>query len=159
MHGLSPESEGYTNGTTTLAWFADIVYRGEVKLADFISPENKNRTEKPRNPYAPGPEGSVRTDTGKTKTVRGTSGRKAVVRSGKASPSKNPKTTTAAAAGKQKTTTAESAGTQKTKTAAAVGKAKPKAAVSADRTGTKTAAAAAKTKTKTEKMQKKRKLN
>ena len=126
MHGLSPESEGYTNGTTTLAWFADIVYRGEVKLADFISPENKDRTEKPRNPYAPGPEGSVRTDTGKTKTVRGTSGRKAVVRSGKASPSKNPKTTTAAA----------------------VGKAKPKAAVSADRTGTKTAAAAAKTKTK-----------
>ena len=119
-----------------------------MKLADFISPENKNRTEKPRNPYAPGPEGSVRTDTGKTKTVRGTSGRKAVVRSGKASPSKNPKTTTAAAAGKQKTTTAESAGTQKTKTAAAVGKAKPKAAVSADRTGTKTAAAAAKTKTK-----------
>ena len=70
MHGLSPESEGYTNGTTTLAWFADIVYRGEVKLADFISPENKDRTEKPRNPYAPGPEGSVRTDTGKTKTVR-----------------------------------------------------------------------------------------
>ena len=127
MHGLSPESEGYTNGTTTLAWFADIVYRGEVKLADFISPENKDRTEKPRNPYAPGPEGSVRTDTGKTKTVRGTSGRKADVRSGKASPSKNPKTTTAAA----------------------VGKAKPKAAVSADRTGTKTAAAAAKTKTKT----------
>ena len=148
MHGLSPESEGYTNGTTTLAWFADIVYRGEVKLADFISPENKDRTEKPRNPYAPGPEGSVRTDTGKTKTVRGTSGRKADVRSGKASPSKNPKTTTAAAAGNQKTTTAESAGTQKTKTAAAVGKAKPKAAVSADRTGTKTAAAAAKTKTK-----------
>ena len=145
MHGLSPESEGYTNGTTTLAWFADIVYRGEVKLADFISPENKDRTEKPRNPYAPGPEGSVRTDTGKTKTVRGTSGRKAVVRSGKASPSKNPKTTTAAAAGKQKTTTAESAGTQKTKTAAAVGKAKPKAAVSADRTGTKRPLSAGKT--------------
>ena len=145
MHGLSPESEGYTNGTTTLAWFADIVYRGEVKLADFISPENKDRTEKPRNPYAPGPEGSVRTDTGKTKTVRGTSGRKAVVRSGKASPSKNPKTTAAAAAGKQKTTTAESAGTQKTKTAAAVGKAKPKAAVSADRTGTKRPLSAGKT--------------
>lgn len=145
MHGLSPESEGYTNGTTTLAWFADIVYRGEVKLADFISPENKDRTEKPRNPYAPGPEGSVRTDTGKTKTVRGISGRKADVRSGKASPSKNPKTTTAAAAGKQKTTTAESAGTQKTKTAAAVGKAKPKAAVSADRTGTKRPLSAGKT--------------
>lgn len=145
MHGLSPESEGYTNGTTTLAWFADIVYRGEVKLADFISPENKDRTEKPRNPYVPGPEGSVRTDTGKTKTVRGTSGRKADVRSGKASPSKNPKTTTAAAAGKQKTTTAESAGTQKTKTAAAVGKAKPKAAVSADRTGTKRPLSAGKT--------------
>ena len=145
MHGLSPESEGYTNGTTTLAWFADIVYRGEVKLADFISPENKDRTEKPRNPYAPGPEGSVRTDTGKTKTVRGTSGRKADVRSGKASPSKNPKTTAAAAAGKQKTTTAESAGTQKTKTAAAVGKAKPKAAVSADRTGTKRPLSAGKT--------------
>ena len=116
-----------------------------MKLADFISPENKNRTEKPRNPYAPGPEGSVRTDTGKTKTVRGTSGRKAVVRSGKASPSKNPKTTTAAAAGKQKTTTAESAGKQKTKTAAAVGKAKPKAAVSADRTGTKRPLSAGKT--------------
>ena len=145
MHGLSPESEGYTNGTTTLAWFADIVYRGEVKLADFISPENKDRTEKPLNPYAPGPEGSVRTDTEKTKTVRGTSGRKADVRSGKASPSKNPKTTAAAAAEKQKTTTAESAGTQKTKTAAAVGKAKPKAAVSADRTGTKRPLSAGKT--------------
>ena len=146
-HGLSPESEGYTNGTTTSTWFADIVYRGEVKVADFISPENKDRTEKSRNSYAPGPKGSVRTDTGKTRTVRGTSGKKADVRSGKDGPPKNPKTNTAAA-GKQKTKTAAAAGKQKTKTAAAVGKAKPKAAVSADRTGTKTAAAAAKTKTK-----------
>ncbi len=146
-HGLSPESEGYTNGTTTSTWFADIVYRGEVKVADFISPENKDRTEKSRNSYAPGPKGSVRTDTGKTRTVRGTSGKKADVRSGKDGPPKNPKTNTAAA-GKQKTKTAAAAGKQKTKTAAAVGKAKPIAALSADRTGTKSAASAAKTKTK-----------
>ena len=107
-----------------------------------MRPENKNRTEKTRNPYAPGPDDPVRTGTGKTKTVKGTSGKKADVRSAKDGPAKSPKTNTAVSAGKTKTKTSVSVGKAKTKTVPSADNTRKTEAMSAGRAKTKTAATA-----------------
>ena len=134
-----------------------------------MRPENKNRTEKTRNPYAPGPEDPVRTGSGRAKAAKGTAGKNAGVRAEKDGLAKSPKTNTAVSAGKAKTkraVTADNAGKkdaasvgrEKTKTVpagktknrtTAAGKARPQTAAAAGKAKTQAAAAAGKARPQT----------
>lgn len=105
-----------------------------------MRPENKDRTEKARNPYAPGPENPVRTGSGIAKAAKGTAKKSAGVRSAKDGPAKSPKTNTAVSAGKAKTKRAVTADNAGKKDAASVGRTKTKT-VPAGKTKNRTAAA------------------
>ena len=91
-----------------------------------MRPENKDRTERTRNPYAPGPEDPVRTGSGRAKAAKGTAGKNAGVRSAKDGLAKSPKTNTAVSAGKAKTKRAVTADNAGKKDAASVGREKTK---------------------------------